>query len=384
MIDREQLERSAASFAPPSDAYERLIRRKARKDRRDRAAAAAVGLAIVVAGALVGAGILRSAEPDVVPIEPPQPVTPSPITGATQVQPPPLQAGDTVHFVDIETGSRTPLPRSIVDLNVARVVASPDRSQLAFEARGDGGFFQIFVASVDGGSVRRLTDEPGGTRLGGWSPDGSRIVYSMDGSSFGYDRFEGTSIGMVDVGSGQVTELFRDPGYLAYPTFAPDGGAILFTWARALSPSDAWRTDLWTIPPSGGEPTLLIEFGAYASYSPDGGRIAYRRTDVQRRAGCAPCWWVGSGNSVAAADGSEQPGPSEGGMVSLPSVFDDVQPQWSPDGTKMLWGQASNGVGEFFVRDLTTGERVSLGDASAASWFDDDTVILTDHSRRSE
>jgi Tol biopolymer transport system component len=54
--------------------------------------------------------------------------------------------------------------------------ASPDGSRLAYEGPGKNGRSQIFVATLDGSVVERVTNEPAAFSPA-WSPDGTRIAY---------------------------------------------------------------------------------------------------------------------------------------------------------------------------------------------------------------
>jgi Tol biopolymer transport system component len=362
MIEPVDVERSAMRFEPAPGAFERLILRKRQKERRQRVAAMALGLGIVLGGFLVGASIFRAADPirDPFVTQPPGP------TGEPRLE-------DTAFAVEID-GDARPLPRSIQELEPQQVRVSADGTRIAFEG-GQLGRVGLFVAGIHGGSIRLVVPyEFPGVDLGGWSPDGTHLVYSGPGSS------ATSAIFVVDITTGATTQLLADPGYLLTPSFHPNGRSILFTWATRQS-NTGWRVDLWTIPATGGVPTRLIDYGAYGGYSPDGTQIAYRRTRPQPDAYCGDCWWVDAGNSIVASDGSEQLGRTGGGHMSPMSVFDDVQPQWSPDGSTILFANPSNRIADFWIREPGTSEKSVIGSGSSATWLDDDTLILTNYSR---
>jgi len=57
--------------------------------------------------------------------------------------------------------------------------ASPDGRQVAFMSQRDGNW-EIYVVSLSGGPVQRLTDHPGNDGLPAWSPDGQFLAFVSD------------------------------------------------------------------------------------------------------------------------------------------------------------------------------------------------------------
>ncbi len=56
---------------------------------------------------------------------------------------------------------------------------SPDGRKMAFTSDRDGNL-EIYAMDVDGGGVRRLTDDPGNDEYPTWSPDGQWIAFHSD------------------------------------------------------------------------------------------------------------------------------------------------------------------------------------------------------------
>src|SRR5919201_5609598 len=79
MDERERLGRVVRGFAPPDDAFERLVDRKGRKQRNQRLAAGAVGVLVALA---TGIFLARSLTSDGVPANPPVEPAPAPLSGA--------------------------------------------------------------------------------------------------------------------------------------------------------------------------------------------------------------------------------------------------------------------------------------------------------------
>ena len=110
-----------------------------------------------------------------------------------------------------------------------------------------------------------------------------------------------------------------------------------------------------------GEATLLpesLEGGDSYVASPDGTRVAFVRSGT------------GGAIKIANIDGTDVrtlPPPPEG--------FEDIEPRWSPDGTRIVYQERfadDDDVGNLFVYDLSTGERTQITDLELRrSWHYD-------------
>lgn len=116
---------------------------------------------------------------------------------------------------------------SIDDLLKVRRVGdpqiSPDGRRVAFTI-GDVNFdanrvvSQIYVTSIDGGELKRLTDGQSSSSAPRWSPDGKKIAFTTGGQ-----------VWVMDAGGGdkeQVTKISTGAGG---PVWSPDGKWIAFT-----------------------------------------------------------------------------------------------------------------------------------------------------------
>lgn len=278
-------------------------------------------------------------------------------------------------YLDIRRGDTRPLPSSLRMMSQARTfLVSPDGDSFAFEALA-GSRMQIFLADVDGDDIQQLTDTPDGASLGAWASDGRSIAFRTEDVSLGVAR-----IATVDVRSGAVHPL-TPASYVFAPSFSPDERWVLYTLAR-VGVRDGWRTDLWRVPAGGGEAQRLIKLGTLGAYSPDGSTIAYHRTAVIPDAFCGDCWWHGLNLTQVPSNGSVQPGAAEGGEIAPPSVFEDLFPQWSPDGRRILIGTPNDDRRhEIYLRPARGGEGRRVAMAVEATWFDDHTLIVTDARR---
>ncbi len=150
-----------------------------------------------------------------------------------------------------------------VSVTDTRMLTQPAVSaqHIAFVSAGD-----LWVANQDGTGVRRITTSQGVSNPA-FSPDGRQLAFSA--------AYEGNvDVYLVPVEGGVPTRLTWHPGRDIVQGFTPDGSRVMFTSPRASFTGA--HTKLFTVPAAGGvEAELEIPHAAKASYSPDGARLAY-------------------------------------------------------------------------------------------------------------
>ncbi len=332
--------------------------------------------ALSVAAAVVAVAILDRPSPHPAsPIQSPTTMsTPSPPIMST---PPASPASG--FLLDVGTGQRTPLPAGLLEgfRNVQALVPSPDGTRVVFNECSAGpnpcaASDRMAIGNIDGSNVR-LIASPDGTNptLARWSPDGTKIVYQ--------DRPGGTlnvgNLFIQDVATGtrvQITDLERSWAYLSglMATFTRDGQRVLFQLPR--DSSRRAHVDVWSVPVTGGEPTLVIEDAAFPTPLADGNAVAYVSVAPSTD---GP---VGQGISIASLDqpGSARPLVGHAENMCCLTV--------SPDGTKLAYaaidGVRFNGgpIGGIHVIDIDTAadEKVMQG-PGIAEWLDNDTLIVS-------
>lgn len=131
--------------------------------------------------------------------------------------------------------------------NESNPVFSPDGSQVAFTGEYDGNV-DVYIVPIDGGVPRRLTWHPGPDYAVGWTPDGKRVLFRSGRDS--YSRFmrlftiasEGGFPEALPLPMGEAASYSADGGRVAYTPLAP----AFETWKRYRGgrTSAIWIADL--------------------------------------------------------------------------------------------------------------------------------------------
>jgi Tol biopolymer transport system component len=254
-------------------------------------------------------------------------------------------------MLDINTGERT--GTGIVPAS-SSIDVSPDVAKIVYIDDVDGADL-VHVANLDGSDAQAF-ETTEGAEGAGWSPDGTKIVYQRPGA---FARIGNLFI--LDVATGRTTritdlERMSSGVWWMAPTFSPDGETVLFTMPLKRGSTQRWH--LWSVPVTGGEPTLVRRNAFAGDYSPDGASIAYSKAlDVDGDFELRDLY-------IARADGSDARKVIEGSVAWA---------RWSPDGTKLLFDD-----GGLSILNIETGEsrKILDGIGDMNDWVDDDTVIL--------
>lgn len=144
---------------------------------------------------------------------------------------------------------------------------SPDGEWIALTTDQDGNW-EIYLMTPDGQNFRRVTDHPAADGWPSFTPDGEQIVFTSDRS--------GTSeIYIMNVDGSNVRQLTDRPDtFDTYPYVSPDGTKIVFS-SQVLRANEG---EIYVMNIDGSDITRLTNTVAlnYApSWSPDGTRIVF-------------------------------------------------------------------------------------------------------------
>ena len=154
---------------------------------------------------------------------------------------------------DLETKVETQVFFNGRDNGFRDAAWSPDGKQIAFTIRHDRQN-DIYVIDVDGGKLRRLTDNAFNDAAPAWSPNGRRIAF--------YSNRGGRGICLMDAANGRNVRRISDKGE-HYPSWSPTGTHIAF------SVSLIGESKVGVMKANGKDRRILFD-GALPSWRPDG------------------------------------------------------------------------------------------------------------------
>jgi Tol biopolymer transport system component len=256
-------------------------------------------------------------------------------------QPPSIRQLASVNRAGDVLGTVGPRMNSILDPSI-----SPDGAQVAVRGREvQGETDHLYV--LEGETATRLTTNEGFERHMIWSPDGSRIAYSIQEQ--GQGNVSNLYVRAGD-GSGGDRPIIESEGmHKWYPSWTPDASMVVF---HTNNP-DTQARDLWYVNVATGETGVLVDddgIQALARLSRDGRFVAYQ---------------------------SDQTGETEIFVTTFPesearwqvSTNGGTWPKWSND--ELFYWQGNSLMAVSFTsdggfeagtpRELFTGEQVGMG-----------------------
>jgi tricorn protease len=255
----------------------------------------------------------------------------------------PQKVNVAIATTDAKSNNERVLP---VTGNVREMAVSPTGKEVAFVFRGE-----VFVASVDGGVTKRITNTPEQERSVGFSPDGKAIIYASERAGR-WQIYEARKVRDEEpyfYASTVVKEtpLMATEHQVSQPLYSPDGKEIAYV-------EDKSTLKIFTVETRQSRVLLtskeLDEGDQYFQWSPDGKWILFDYAVP----GFAP-----GEIGLVRADG-------KGGVVNLTqSGFNDRHARWILGGKAMLWfsnrdglkavaqggGAQSDAYAMFFTRD---------------------------------
>jgi Tol biopolymer transport system component len=249
---------------------------------------------------------------------------------------------ETLYVMNADGSDRTELVSgaSLVDYRW-----SPDGSRIAFSLGhmvGSRLVSDLWVMRADGTAMMKLdsnAEEPT------WSPDGSQIAYVREMGSL--------EVRIINSTGGGERRLTPDSLGTIQPAWSPDGSLIAFV---SIGPNE-----LWVVHPDGSGLLNLTQGTAQEDgpvWSPDGSRIAFNSgpNDQPLESEVAVIHPDGSGRTTL----THHPG------------F-DLSPDWSPDGQRIVFVRTDNGDNEIYVMNSDGSDPVDVSNRpnsfeSAPDW----------------
>ena len=280
-----------------------------------------------------------------------------------------------------------PLSSPTVDqiLSLERVgspVISPDGRQVAYTVRvanwDDNAYdTQIWLADVQTGAVRQITNSKKSSQSPAWSPDGSRLAFVSD-------RTDKRQIYLINPTGGEADVLTAlEEGVNGF-AWAPDGQRIAYTATEPKTDrvkdrekqygefqvveQDYRMSRLWVVDVKSRAAKALTS-GAYTvgtfAWSPDGNSIAF-----DHRSNPSP---AASGSAdisvVNVADAAVRPLVTQEGP--------DSNPEWSPDGSRIAFESAMGNAAFYYANRVIAVVPASGGTPAALTEsFDENPSIV--------
>lgn len=194
---------------------------------------------------------------------------------------------------------------------------SPDGKWIAFAAAPIGSSNEtpdLWLASADGKTTRRLTHDAFLDGSPCWSPDGTRLAFR----SWREDRV--SRIWILSLKDSSITQLTHEAGRTTNPAWSPDGATIAYYGV------ESGNEQVWALPAAGGSSWRLTHHPEQSwnpAWSPDGSEIVYSRYQNQSTGGAL---------FVMPREGDGDAGERARPLTHRADHRWDRFPSWSPDG----------------------------------------------------
>jgi dipeptidyl aminopeptidase/acylaminoacyl peptidase len=125
---------------------------------------------------------------------------------------------------------------------------SPDRTRIAFSSNR-GGSYDLYLMDADGSNLQRLTTDPSREAEPVWTPDGTRLVYTVTRQG------EQPQLYALRPDGRPAQALTAEPGGNHSPAISADGRSLAFVSTRD------GNQEIYVMPVDGGEPRRVTRTG---------------------------------------------------------------------------------------------------------------------------
>ncbi len=224
-------------------------------------------------------------------------------------------------------------------IEIAAFEWAPDSVTVAVEIV-EGETHRIAIINIESGEIDPLTMQVEDVRLGGWSPNGEWVLYSMASSDSGIRRRNPNGVDEITVTTGSDTE----------PSWSRDGRRILFLR------QEEGRSNIVVVDKDGSSEKLLLtpDFDASTpSWSPDSKHIAF----------------VSGTGDEAEIYAIERDGKNLKQLTSNRVL--DNSPIWSKNGSSIIFLSAVDGTADVYSMNSNGEQQKRMTSTSDAILFAD-------------
>ncbi len=224
--------------------------------------------------------------------------------------------------------------------NEDELSVSADGTKIAFISDRDGNF-EVYTMNIDGANQRRLTNSTNDDWGPSFSPDGSQVLY--------FETLDSDEIFIMNADGSNKRQLTYNYDFDVLPVMTPDGTKIVFDSDRDGSTAQG-NYEVYIMNADGsGQTRLTTNEGQdwYHAISPDGRCIVYTSGDHL---------------SLMNLDGSGKR------QLTFPSGYQDMRPNYSPDGTKIVFASTRDGQSEIYVMNADGSGQTRLTNNGARDW----------------
>ena len=223
--------------------------------------------------------------------------------------------------------------------------SSRDGKRIWFSSDRSGDAVEIWVMDADGGNKRQITyGTPGGNFTPVESPDGTQVAFSSLRVAVGHPE-----VWIMNADGSKIHPLTDTPVlpgqeyvWSLHPTWSGDGETIAYASTASGS------TQIWVMNADGTNQEQLTDVlglnypdANVPSWSWDGKQITF---------------WAGFERQYGEVWVMDPDGSNPRRVTETPDPRNSDDPRWSPDGTKIIYGQGQAGVRDMWVIDVSGGE----------------------------
>ena len=262
---------------------------------------------------------------------------------------------------------------------------SPNGKEIIFSRSENSRPLQIYIMDSSGGNVRSISGDNFNDRHPAWSPDGRRIAF-VHARALGQPAVYTMNVD----GENRVRLSDCDPD--ARPTWSPDGTQIAYTHAilqggnrhlfvvdieRFLAAKEAPPTTAEVVPEPEPEPEPDPEPEPERAPTPEPEPDPHQTPDEEKEE---------DKGDPPQAPSADPPGFEEGIQRLTNSANHDIHPDWSPDGSKIIYTkEIAPFDADVYVLDLFSLQQHRLTDLEGYNgypcWSADGTKIVFSSDR---